>query len=37
MIADGLSQVRLNNADCSPDWLVHKLTKEIKLYHDDNK
>ena len=32
-----MARVIFNNADCSPDRLVHKLAKEVKLHHDDNE
>lgn len=36
-VADSLSWVIVNNADCSPNWLVSKLAKEFILYSDNNK
>ena len=37
MVADGLSRVLFNNPDCSPDWLVSKLTKEVFAQQDDER
>ena len=36
-VADGLSRVIFNNADCSPDRLVSKLAKEVFSHQDDDE
>lgn len=36
MVANGLSQIIFNNRDCSPNWLVNKLSKKVFVYLDDN-
>ena len=36
-VADGLSWVTVNNADYSPDRLVHKLAKEVFSHQDDHE
>ena len=37
IVADGLSWIIFNNPDCSSDWLVNKLAKEIFAHQDDDE